>query len=287
MFASYPLPGPLARPLSAIETAAAAASIGFAHQTDGISGGGVWSVVCETEPSPAELADLYVALVAAAGAPLPTPTRIESATVIPSPGVALNLGTGDQRYDTLFCLTVNQASDARIKRDVSTLSGALGLPLVRALRPVTFRYAAGKREHLGFVAQEVRAALEAAAPGADLAVWCSTPVRDAAAAGLPPGVDSLESLRPDQLIASLVAAVQELAARDAAREAALRDLAARVAALEAARPADDGTAAEAAQAARDAEQSAQVARLQAQVDALREAVDALAKLNTAMAGVAL
>lgn len=230
MQSEWGLAVPLAR---YVDAAAAARACGFPREVYGLCGPGAAPdlVVYEGESLAAgapELAALEAALHEAAAAPAPIPTRVESATVIPSPGVALDLGAGDQRYDTLYCLTVNQASDARLKRDVADLPAALGMPLARALRPVTFRYVGGARAHLGFVAQEVRAALAAAAPGADYAVWCSTPVADPAAAGLPAGLGEVESLRPDQLIAVLAAAVRELDASRAAQAAELAALRARL-----------------------------------------------------------
>ena len=64
---------------------------------------------------------------------------------------------------------------------------------------------------MGFLAQDVRAALLETDPEGDYAVWCSTPVASAERAGLPAGMAAVESLRPDQLIAPLVRACQQLA----------------------------------------------------------------------------
>lgn len=83
-------------------------------------------------------------------------------------------------------------SDARAKEDVRDLEA--GLPLVLALRPVSYRYKAGNgRADLGFVAQDVEALL-----GEDYNVV------DAGG-----DVDRTLSLRYAQLIAPLVKAVQE------------------------------------------------------------------------------
>lgn len=148
------------------------------------------------------------ALEAAAGALQPAPpVRYDVTTVVPSPGLVLDLGTGDQRYGTLYCQTVNQLSDYRLKADIETLT--LGLDFVERLRPVRFRYLNGKREHMGFLAQDVRTALLETDPDGDYAVWCSTPVTGTAT-GLPAHIDRVESLRPDQLIAPLVRACQQL-----------------------------------------------------------------------------
>jgi len=157
------------------------------------------------EMTPEQVTALEAASANAAALSPPIPTRIDNATVIPSPGLVLDLGAGAQRYGTLYCETVNQLSDVNLKEDVETLQ--LGRSFVDQLRPVSFRYRGKKRTHLGFIAQEVRDALgdDAAA----FALWCETPVDGAARTGLPPGLDSVQSLRPDQLIAVLTRCCQE------------------------------------------------------------------------------
>ena len=84
-------------------------------------------------------------------------------------------------------------SDRRLKRDITDLD--LGLALVNALRPVSFRRINDDTEELGFIAQEVQSALPR--PLGMLSV----------------DVDGTYMLRKDDLIAVLVKAVQELTAR--------------------------------------------------------------------------
>ena len=92
-------------------------------------------------------------------------------------------------------------SDARLKENVSDLD--LGLSLVKALRPVSYRRINGDgTEELGFIAQEVQAAIPR--PLGLLAV----------------DTDGTYMLRKDDLIAVLVKAVQELSARVDQLEAA-------------------------------------------------------------------
>lgn len=91
-------------------------------------------------------------------------------------------------------------SDARLKRDIADLD--LGLALVNALRPVSYRRTNGDgTEELGFLAQEVQAAIPR--PLGLLAV----------------DTDGTYMLRKDDLIAVLVKAVQELSARVSELEA--------------------------------------------------------------------
>lgn len=194
------------------EMAAAGAAVEFPRTLYGSSLGDTLVVGYEGEPLPDDdpaWAALLAELVRRADLPPPIPTRVDNATVIPSPGLVLDLGRGDQRYGTLYCQTVNQVSDYRLKADIETLT--MGLDLIERLRPVRFRYIDGKREHMGFLAQDVRAALLETDPEGDYAVWCSTPVTSTEGTGLPAGLDAVESLRPDQLIAPLVRSCQQLA----------------------------------------------------------------------------
>jgi len=84
-------------------------------------------------------------------------------------------------------------SDRRLKRDIADLD--LGLALVNALRPVSYRRINDDTEELGFIAQEVEAVLPR--PLGMLTV----------------DVDDTYMLRKDDLIAVLVKAVQELTIR--------------------------------------------------------------------------
>jgi hypothetical protein len=104
------------------------------------------------------------------------------------------------RWSTIYAATgVINTSDAREKTEIAPCP--LGLDFVRALRPVAFRRVEGRRTHTGFIAQEVRAATPS---DFDWAAWTMANPADA---------DSLQGLRHDQLLAPLVRAVQELAAR--------------------------------------------------------------------------
>jgi hypothetical protein len=101
------------------------------------------------------------------------------------------------------------------KEDGSLVQATHRVPRMRTVqytRPVKREVAkAGVRTHYGFVAQEVKAALDAAGAG-DFAGWVLSDKNDP---------DSTQGLRTDQLLATLVRAVQELAARVATLEARL------------------------------------------------------------------
>ncbi|PWC96973.1 tail fiber domain-containing protein [Azospirillum sp. TSO5] len=170
-----------------------------------------------------------------------------AATWMPAADNAYSLGTATFRYDTVYSATgAINTCDMREKTDI--VDCPLGLDFVLALRPKEYRWIVGgqdvervedghmeavipavvaedgtvlaperivrepqyryvvtpregRRKHLGLLAQDVRAALP---PGTDYAMWTQDD---------PSNPDSRQGLRPDQLIAPLIRAVQELTVR--------------------------------------------------------------------------
>jgi hypothetical protein len=135
------------------------------------------------------------------------------------------LGSATRRWSVIYSATGTiNTSDARLKTDIEDCP--LGLGFLRALSPCVYRWKqggadlqwpdgqepgnagpavgarAGRRRHLGFTAQDVKAALDAA--GVDCGLWVLQDTDDP---------DSSQSLRYDQFIAPLVMALQELAER--------------------------------------------------------------------------
>ncbi|TQI75645.1 endosialidase-like protein [Bosea sp. AK1] len=164
--------------------------------------------------------------------------------VSPAVDNAHSLGSASYRWASVYAAGgVIQASDERLKTDVCDCP--LGLDFVLTLRPKLFRWREGgrlveeraepapalgageagepaqiravattregSRYHAGLMAQEVRAALEAA--GVDCGIWLQDDPADP---------DSRQSLRYDQLIAPMVQAIRELSARVDRIEAASR-----------------------------------------------------------------
>jgi hypothetical protein len=141
---------------------------------------------------------------------------------------AYALGAAGHRWSQLYVASgVVSSSDARWKTDV--VDCPLGLDFLRDLRPRLYRWRdgettlerteagelsqtvrAGRRLHLGLLAQDVRAALTRA--GLDCGLWTLADPEDP---------DSRQGLRYEQMIAPLVVAVQELARRLDQVEAAL------------------------------------------------------------------
>ena len=165
---------------------------------------------------------------------------------------AYDLGSAARRFATIYAATgAINTSDAREKTDIAACD--LGLSFVLSLQPKSFRWIdggqvaetlehdsdgvaasvtdetghpcratirmisrPGTRRHYGLIAQEVKAALDAAGVE-DFAGWVLADKSDP---------ESSQGLRMDQFIAPLVRAIQE-------QQAAMRALADRVASLEA------------------------------------------------------
>ena len=144
-----------------------------------------------------------------------------SARIIPQSDNAGFLGENSHRWEALFAVSGTiQTSDKNMKTEIT--NSALGLDFVKALRPVSYKWisggkhfeyaeddltksnptitdVAGKRNHYGLIAQEVKEALG----DTDFGGWVSEDVTDE---------NATQSLRYDQFIAPLVKAVQELSA---------------------------------------------------------------------------
>lgn len=153
---------------------------------------------------------------------------------------AFTAGTTGRRWQTIYLISAPVVgSDARIKSDVT--DSALGLDFVKALRPVSYRHTVGAieverdaegnvvfdadgnavtterpgiRTHWGFIAQEVKQAVDASGVN-DFAGWLLADKDDA---------DSQQSLRYEQFIAPLTKAVQELSAQVDALKARIEEL---------------------------------------------------------------
>ena len=111
----------------------------------------------------------------------------------------------------------------RQKKDI--LESSLGLNFINALNPVSYKWIIGGRKavydeestsvigsenipgvrtHYGFLAQEVKQALDSVAPGQDFSGWVLTDKDDP---------DSEQALRYEEFISPIVKSIQELSAR--------------------------------------------------------------------------
>ena len=170
--------------------------------------------------------------------------------VLPSADNTLSVGASARRWSVVYAATgVINTSDARQKTDI--VDCPLGLDFIRALSPRAYRWKdgggqsdmecdalvveetvdgrtrrvdregppraseprrrPGRRLHVGLIAQDVKAALDAA--GVDCGLWVLDDPADPS---------SPQSLRYDQFVAPLVQAVKELSVRVVALEAAAR-----------------------------------------------------------------
>ena len=132
---------------------------------------------------------------------------LETNAIIPKADNTHDLGSSAERWKDVWAANGTiQTSDARQKRDVSDAD--LGLAFVCDLRPVSYRWVSGRDGvRFGVLAHELATAL-----GRHGRADADMLFRDAD--GVPSGLNYVE------LIAPLVAAVQELAGRVAALEAA-------------------------------------------------------------------
>ena len=166
--------------------------------------------------------------------------------VYPTTDNAVDLGGAGNRWDDVYATNGTiQTSDSRLKHEVET--SVLGTDFVKALRPVSYKWIggenvpivdgteengdniyrtdgdgnwvyesrAGARKHWGFIAQEVKQAVDDA--GVDFAGWTLADKDDP---------DSTQSLRYEEFIAPLTKALQEAITK-------IETLEAKVAALEA------------------------------------------------------
>ncbi len=138
--------------------------------------------------------------------------------VLPETDNAVQLGGGSFRFTAVYAVNGTiQTSDKRAKTDIN--EAQLGSDFIKSLRPVSYKWieggnrdtgerdennnyiyeaVPGQRTHWGFVAQEVKEAVDAA--GVDFGGWVLTDKDDP---------DSQQALRYDQFIAPLTKALQE------------------------------------------------------------------------------
>lgn len=75
-----------------------------------------------------------------------------------------DIGSSTSRWHNIYCVSVNQSSDKKLKKDIASLSAGDCVSLVRGLRPVSYKWKDGEdaATHYGFIAQEVDEALSTA-----------------------------------------------------------------------------------------------------------------------------
>ena len=164
-----------------------------------------------------------------------------SPLVYPSTDNSTAMGGAANRWTAVYAVNGSiQTSDERQKTEIT--ESALGTEFVKSLRPVSYKWieggkrhtgefdednnwvyesVPGQRTHWGFIAQEVKQAVDDA--GVDFGGWVLTDKDDP---------DSEQALRYDQFIAPLTKALQEALAKIETLETANASLEARLTALE-------------------------------------------------------
>ena len=165
--------------------------------------------------------------------------------LMPQSDNSIAMGGPSNRWTAVFAVNGSiQTSDERQKTEVT--ESALGTEFVKSLRPVSYKWieggkrhtgeydednnwvyesVPGQRTHWGFIAQEVKQAVDDA--GVDFGGWVLTDKDDP---------DSEQALRYDQFIAPLTKALQEAIAKIETLETANASLEARLTALEGGTP---------------------------------------------------
>jgi hypothetical protein len=118
-------------------------------------------------------------------------------------------GTVGQIYTTGSTTTYATSSDYRLKHNVQSMSS--GLSVISALKPVTYKWNADNSDGEGFIAHELQAIVPDAVSGEKDAVNEDGSIK-------PQGVDY------SKIVVHLVAAIQELSAKNDALEARLAAL---------------------------------------------------------------
>lgn len=134
------------------------------------------------------------------------------------------LGSSSYRWNTVFCYTMNEASDRKLKEDIASIDKAKDFIL--SLNPVSYKRKGGKRIHMGFIAQEVAQAAQESQMG-DLSLYQASVVHEDGTETYydaeTPDENLSWGLTYSELIAPLVALVQEQEKRIAALEEKLKE----------------------------------------------------------------
>jgi len=159
---------------------------------------------------------------------------------LPTSDNTYSLGKSGQRFSAVWAANGTiQTSDLNAKTDI--IDSPLGLNFINSLRSVAYKFKvggntvqanpkdqskpivtpiAGKRQHFGLIAQEVKEVLP---EGVDFGGWVQTDLNDE---------NSEQGLRYEEFIAPLIKAIQELKAINDTQAETINALTARIVALE-------------------------------------------------------
>lgn len=134
------------------------------------------------------------------------------------------IGSASYRWNTVFCYTMNETSDRKLKEDIASIDKAKDFIL--SLNPVSYKRKGGKRIHMGFIAQEVAQAAKENQMG-DLSLYQASVVHEDGTETYydaeTPDENLSWGLTYSELIAPLVALVQEQEKRITTLEEKLKE----------------------------------------------------------------
>jgi hypothetical protein len=137
----------------------------------------------------------------------------------PSQHQALDLGASSLQYRDVYCVSVTESSDPRMKSDISDLDDR-SIAFINGLRPRTYKYINGDsgRFHTGFLSTEVKDALDnCGLMGSTQGLWTKAQRTLEGDANIS---DGMESLRYSEFIAHITVYIQALERRLSQLEAA-------------------------------------------------------------------
>lgn len=143
---------------------------------------------------------------------------VEDRVTVPSVNATLDFGSSSARWNTIYCVSVNQSSDRNLKSDIAEIGADVAAAMVDALRPVSYRFIGRPEQRLGFIAQDVAQAMATAGidPSTN-SMYVETPVAEFADPDrLPPAARAdgvLRSLDVDQFFPIIIKALQRANAR--------------------------------------------------------------------------
>lgn len=131
------------------------------------------------------------------GAVITGGTLTVTGNIMPASNNTANIGAAITQFANIYCVTLNQSSDPRLKKDIQKIPGALAL--VMSIPPKTYRFKTEPADgpvHWGFLTTDVEEVMGKSFAGV------RTDVQD--------NPDKIQTLSYTEMIAILWRAVQEL-----------------------------------------------------------------------------
>ena len=114
-----------------------------------------------------------------------------------------NMGASNTRWGTIYCTSVNESSDERLKENKTPITDSLSF--LSRLTPITYNRIGKSDIHFGFTAQEMKQAVLDSGYTTDMGVYVEDLDEETG--------ETHWGITYSTLVAPLVAAIQELKAR--------------------------------------------------------------------------